>query len=245
MDVHLRALVAFFNWLQREGYTTESVASGFRRPKIPQQLIDPLNDVELAMIYSAVDADTEWGARDIAILTTFLDTGLRLNELATLTPVDVHLEEGYLKVMGKGRKERIVPVGNTTRRVLMRYLYHYRPEGPAPRMETFFLNVDGDPISREAIRLVIKRIARKSKVNRLHPHLLRHTFAVRYVLNGGDVFSLQQILGHTTLEMVRKYVNLANSHLVVKHREFSPVDRLNVAAVRRVMRNVKGRRRRR
>ena len=64
-------------------------------------------------------------------------------------------------------------------------------------------------------------------------------------MNGGDVFSLQQILGHTTLEMVRKYVNLANSHLVVKHREFSPVDRLNVAAVRRVMRNVKGRRRRR
>jgi len=170
-------------------------------------------------------------------VTTFLDTGLRLNELATLKPEDVHLEEGYLKVMGKGRKERIVPIGSTTRRVLMRYLYHYRPEGPASRLETFFLNVEGDRISREAVRLIIKRIGRKSKLNRLHPHLLRHTFAVRYLMNGGDVFSLQQILGHTTLEMVRRYVNLANSQIIVKHREYSPVDLLEIPVARRALRH--------
>ncbi len=83
-------------------------------------------------------------------------------------------------------------------------------------------------MTSEAVQLMVKRVARKSGVERLHPHLCRHTFATNYLVNGGDVFTLQQILGHTTLEMVKRYVNIASAHVRVQHRKFSPMDRMRV-----------------
>ena len=91
----------------------------------------------------------------------------------------------------------------------------------------------GNPMSAHAVKLVMRRVAERSGVKRLHAHLLRHTFAVNYLMNGGDVFSLQQILGHTTLEMVRRYVTLANTQVIDQHRQFSPVDRMRLRQVRR------------
>src|SRR5690606_5092119 len=116
---------------------------------------------------------------------------------------------GWLKVMGKGSKERIVPFGTATQRALWRYQHHYRPESLGEDVY-FFLNLDGRPMSSSGVTSLFVRLAKSSGVKRLHPHLCRHTFATRYLINGGDVFSLQQILGHTTLEMVRRYVNLAS-----------------------------------
>jgi len=130
--------------------------------------------------------------------------------------------------MGKGGKERIVPFGASAEKALLRYLLRFRPGPFNPTIRCFFLTQDGKPVTRNCMKMVFQRIARKSGVNRLHPHLCRHTFATNYLLNGGDVFSLQQILGHTTLEMVRRYVTLASTHVTVQHRKFSPMDRLNL-----------------
>lgn len=232
IDCHVRSLRAFFNWLYREGYTSETVLERLRPPRVPKKVIEPLNQTELSAILPAMDFDSVWGSRDATMVLCALDTGLRVSELTGLKAADVHLEEGYLRVFGKGQKERIVPVGSSLQRLLMKYLYHLRPEPAQPDRANFFLSFSGFPLSENAVKLVMKRLSKRSGVPRLHAHLLRHTFALNYLLNGGDVFSLQQILGHTTLEMVKRYVNLASSQVVAQHHHFSPLDKMNLRQVR-------------
>jgi integrase/recombinase XerD len=94
--------------------------------------------------------------------------------------------------------------------------------------QPWLLSIAGDPITVESVEQMIRRLANRSGVPRLHPHLLRHSFAVRYLVNGGDVFTLQKILGHTTLEMTRKYVTLASGDVKEKHRQYSPIDNLGL-----------------
>jgi len=157
-----------------------------------------------------------------------LDTGLRIGELVNLKMQDVYMDEGLLKVMGKDRKERIVPVGSNAQRALQRYLFRYRPKPSLPDISNVFLSVYGKPLTENGIKLIFVRPARKSGVARLHAYLCRHTFAIRFLINGGCVFTLQQILGHSTLEMARHYANLASNHVVIQHQKFSPLDRMNL-----------------
>lgn len=161
-----------------------------------------------------------------------LDTGLRLSEVANLKISDTYLDQCYVKLMGRGAKERIVPIGGVAQKALLRYIHHFRPDGLGGNGDRVFLSVDGRPLSGNAIRLILSRLALRSGVKRLHPHLCRHTFATNYLINGGDVFSLQQILGHTTLEMVRGYVTLVSAQVRVQHRKFLPMDRMNLERVR-------------
>ena len=102
VENHVRALRAFFNWLHKEGYTDSPILGKLKPPRVPKKLVEPLSDVETAAIFSATDAHTSAGARDVCLVTLMLDTGLRSNEVVTLLARDVHLEERYLKVMGKG-----------------------------------------------------------------------------------------------------------------------------------------------
>ena len=138
------------------------------------------------------------------------------------------MNEGLFKVMGKGRKERIVPMGSNAQRALQRYLFRYRPKPLHAGIDNVFLTVLGKTLTENSVKLIFSRLAKKSRVARLHAHLCRHTFATRFLINGGDVFTLQQILGHSTLEMVRRYVTLAANHVAIQHNKFSPLDRLNV-----------------
>ena len=233
INCYVRAVRAFFSWLYREGYTDENRLAKLKPPKFPQKLVDPLTDIELAAIVSAIDAHTSWGARNLSIILLLLDGGLRFTEVLTLEMSNLHIEECYVKVMGKGQKERIVPFGNSAQKALMKYIFHFRLEPLAD--DRVFLNLDGRPMTEAGLKLMIQRLAQVSGVTRLHAHLLRHTFAVNYLMNGGDVFTLQQILGHTTLEMVRHYINLANAHVMTQHKRFSPVDRMNLRQINRAV----------
>ena len=221
----IRALKAFFNWLHREGYTESYRLKHLANYRVPSRVVDVLTEAEIGRVLAACDTKSDWGARSYAILTLMLDSGLRISEVTGLRTAELELDAGWLKVLGKGGKERIVPFGTATQRALWRYQHHYRPEPLGPDVY-FFLTLDGRPLGRSALTQAIKRTAMRSGVTRLHPHLCRHTFATRYLINGGDVFSLQQILGHSTLEMVRRYVNLASAHVAVQHRKFSPMDRI-------------------
>ncbi len=221
----VRALKPFFNWLHREGYTKTYRLEHLANYKIPSRVVDVLSEAEIRRVLRVCDPKTAWGARANAILTLMLDAGLRISEVTGLRTADLNLEAGRLKVLGKGSKERIVPIGAAAQRALWRYAHHHRPEPLGPDVY-FFLTMDGRPLGRSGLTSTIKRVAQSSGVVRLHPRLCRHTFATRYLMNGGDVFSLQQILGHTTLEMVRRYVNLASAHVAVQHRKFSPMDQI-------------------
>lgn len=221
---YVRTLKGFGTWLFEEGYTEDNVLRRLAKPKVPVRVMEVLTDDEVRRLLGAVDGNSAQGARDLAILVLFLDTGLRLSELVGLRVAYVHLEDGWLKILGKGEKERVVPFGARATKVLNRYLCFFRPAEADG--EVVFVNADGGPITHNTIKMLFVRLRQRSGLPRLHPHLLRHTFATTYLMAGGDVFSLQTILGHTTLEMTRRYVTLASSHIAIQHRRFSPMDRI-------------------
>ncbi len=196
-------------------------------PKITRKLVSTLSDEEIRAILNTLGTSPS-DTRNQTLFMILLDTGLRIGELVNLEMDDVHMDEGYLKVMGKGKKERIVPIGNNAQRALQRYLFRFRPKPINPVTDNVFLSISSQPLTENSMKLMFTRLAKRSGVCRLHAHLCRHTFATRFLINGGDVFSLQQILGHSTLEMIRHYVNLASSHVTIQHQKFSPLDRLNL-----------------
>lgn len=154
-----------------------------------------------------------------------LDTGLRLAEAAGLRVGDVDLVEGRATVMGKGARQRIVPIGRRTRQALRRIL---APRGQVEAGAPLFLATDGGALTAHGFQRVFRRLARRERLSvRCSPDVLRHTFARSFLRNGGDVFSLKRILGHSprSLQVTRRYLDL-DDDLRAVHRSVSPVDRL-------------------
>lgn len=228
----VRALRAFFHWLYERGYTKADLLARLRPPRTSELLIELLEDQEIAGLFANLDQDTAPGARDAAILALMLDAGLRLSEIVDLLEGNVHIQEAYLKVVGKGNKERLVPMGDLSRRLLARYYSYFRPQPVQRSIEQFFLSLDGFPLTGKAIQSMINRLARKSGIPRLHPHLCRHTYATNFLIGGGNVLLLKQYLGHTSLKMVDHYVHLASKRAAIMARNFSPLDSVNVRGLR-------------
>jgi len=225
---HVRTLQAFFSWLVAEGLTEENIAKDLKPPKLVKKAVSTLSDEEIIAIVHTLNPNNHCEARNLTIFMLLLDTGLRIGELVSLKMQDIHINEAFVKVMGKGKKERIVPVGNNAQKALQRYLFRYRTRPAHAGIENVFLSVHGTPLTENNMRLMFARLGQRSGVHRLHAHLCRHTFATRFLTNGGDVVTLQRILGHSTLEMVRHYVNLASNDVIIKHQRCSPLDRLNL-----------------
>ena len=236
----VRALRAFFNWLYRQGYTECHRLENLKPPKVRQKEIEILTDEEIDRIFASVNPKTAMGSRNTAIYSLMLDTGLRLSEVVTLKYEDVHLNSRYVKVLGKGDKERIVAFGANCHKTLLNYAQHYRFENQEEGSDTFFLCIDGHSMGAEGLRSLIERLSKAAGVPRLHPHLMRHTYATRFLLNGGNVFLLQQNLGHTTLDMVLRYVHIANRMAAQASQEYSPLDRFEMRGTRRYRHSFNG-----
>ena len=232
----VNALRSFFAWLGKRRYTNGNVLTDLKQPKTARLIIEPLTTEEIGKVFAEINANTSIGARNAALISLMLDTGLRVSEVADLEEGDVHLEEQYVKVMGKGGKERMVSFGTTCRRALVDYQYQFRVDPTLEAEETFFLSIDGYPMAAVAIQSLVKRLAKASGVRRLYPHLLRHTYATVFLLNGGDIFLLKQNLGHSTLSMVEQYLHVTSQVAAVRSQRFSPLDRLNVKQSRRFRR---------
>jgi site-specific recombinase XerD len=179
----VRALKAFSSWLFREGYISDNLLGNLKLPKVPVNLIEPLSSIEVDQLVDCQNPLTAIGCRDIAILIVMLDTGVRLSELCGLRFEDAHVEEGYLKVMGKGSKERVVPIGSLAQKMLWRYIIHFRPEPLLKADSYLFLTLDGKPLRPNAVKLLVKRWGRKAGVPRLHAHLCRHTYATNFLIH--------------------------------------------------------------
>ncbi|MEI2691569.1 MAG: tyrosine-type recombinase/integrase [Anaerolineae bacterium] len=233
VHAYVRTLKTFGSWLVEEEYVEVHPFQRLKPPKLPDTMIEVLSDDEIRRMIAAISPDTVLGARLHAIVLLLLDTGLRASELCGLTVANTHLQEGYVKVRGKGEKERIVPFCNVTKKSLLRYLHSYRPEPTKDGVDNFFLSVDGAPLATNGLGQVLRRLGKASDVPRLHPHLFRHTFAVRYLMNGGDIMTLRLMLGHSSLEVTQLYLHLAESHVQVQHSRFSPVERLDIGKRRK------------
>jgi site-specific recombinase XerD len=223
-----RALRSFSNWAHEEGYLEEHVMYRLKLPPIPKTQPEPLTEEEIKRILAVCLDHSLERHRNFSILMMFLDTGLRLSELLNLKLSCVDLPLGEMTVIGKGNKERKVPMGSQAKKAMIDYLSKERPKPQNPRDEDrVYLTAEGNPVSQVVVHKMFQRVRKAAGVPRLHPHVCRHTFAVRYLVHGGDVFSLQKILGHSSLEMTRRYVNLASGDVKEKHRRFSPMDNLN------------------
>ncbi|MBT3362136.1 MAG: tyrosine-type recombinase/integrase [Chloroflexi bacterium] len=222
----LRSLKAFSSWLYFEAITEENMLQKVKMPKAQLKLIEPLTEKEIQKIIKSIDRKSSNGERNYAIFITALDTGIRISELAGITLSHLNLDGGFIKVLGKGNKERIVPIGKHVRMALLYYIQKVRQ---APTECTYlFVTNNGQPISSNTLKLLFSRQKKRSGVTRLHAHLCRHTFAINYLLNGGDIFSLKAILGHSSLAMVSRYLHFTNSQITKLHHRFSPMDKMQL-----------------
>ena len=229
-----RAVRSFSTWAHEEGYLEENMMRKLKLPKLPKTFPEPLTEAEMQRVLAASLDNTQERLRNFAIIMLFLDTGIRLSELVNLQISRIDFTIGEMTIFGKGSKERRVPIGTQAKKALVDYMTRERGEAANPRDEDIlFLTVDRNPVTTNVVEKVLQRVKIAAKVPKLHPHICRHTFSVRYLVNGGDVFSLQKILGHTSLEMTRKYVNLASGDVKDMHRRFSPMDNLNFRSKKR------------
>ena len=227
---YMRALQSFWAWLVREDLVDDNPFERIKIPRAPKKVIPIFTEEQLHQLFEAIDITSPTGYRDYTIILVLLDTGIRCSELTSLKVVDVNLKSRLLKVWGKGSKERLVPIGANVQKALWKYLVRYRPEPATPRYDNVFLTRDGYPLTKDRVEAVVERYGRKARITgvRVSPHTFRHTMAVMFLRNGGDVFTLQRILGHSQLEVVRGYVNLAQSDISRVHQKNSPVDNLDL-----------------
>jgi integrase/recombinase XerD len=200
--------------------------------------VDPVPQEEVEKLLKACDfAVREVGGtryksrrptakRDKAIILLMLDAGVRVSELCELHVGDVDFQAGRAYVVGKGEKPRYVYFGKICKQAMWRYFVERFPDTKARTTEPFFVNVDGiHSLDRHSVRLVIQRLGKKVGDNDLHPHRFRHTFAIQFLRNGGNIFELQALLGHSSLEMVQHYARLAEMDLESAAVRSSPADR--------------------
>lgn len=217
---YVRHLKAFLMWLYENEYIDVDIAHKFRLPKAKKELKKILSDEEIKAIFNACKHSDNC-LRDKLIISLMLHSGLRANEVVELKKSNYNSKDKLLIVFGKGQKERIVPIGQTTGQYLDEFIEEYSKYYYFRNEEYLFVNSARKRITYNAIRLMIDRVAKRSKVKRLHPHLLRHTFATRYLIKTkGDITSLKTILGHTSLKMVENYLHLATSYSIGQYREF-------------------------
>jgi site-specific recombinase XerD len=233
-------LSALWTWAVAKGFVETHIVREVEPPDPDTKDIIPFSEQEVKLMLSACHRSRMyWRAgqiskcnhslpnreRNKAILLTLLDTGLRASELCNATITDIDLTNKRISVVGKGNKRRTIPLCSRTISVIWRYLAT-RPN----RLERgpLFMGLPDRSLSRYGLGRLIGRLGQRSGVRDAYPHRFRHTFAINFLRNGGNIYVLQEILGHSTLEMVRRYVKLAERDLASGHQLASPVANWNL-----------------
>ena len=220
-------LKSFYSWAKTDLQIPDIMLT-IPPPKITKVEVEPFEKGEIKALLSVVDkksngANHPFALRNRAIILTLLDTGLRASELCNLKIADVEMRSGKVKVeLGKGNKNRTVHIEATARKAIWKYLAS-REDGEDP-CRPLFIGENKKEIERTNLRKIISRIGIKASVANCYPHRFRHTFAIEYLRNGGDIFTLQTILGHSSLEMVRYYAKIATIDTERVHKRASPVE---------------------
>ncbi|MCK5218485.1 tyrosine recombinase XerC [bacterium] len=217
---HLAGLRAFYRYWKRLGKISHNPAMGVSTPKGEHNLPRFLNQKCAARLMHAPEADSRQGRRDRAILETFYSTGMRLSELLQLRYQDIDFPAGLVKVMGKRRKERILPMGRPALDALRNYL-----DSDPPRSgEVIFRNVRGDQLSPRSVERLVKKYIRRAggMPQGISPHSLRHSFATHLLDNGADLRSVQELLGHTNLSTTQIYTHVTAEKLKAVYRKAHP-----------------------
>jgi site-specific recombinase XerD len=221
---YYRVLHAFFNWLETEQMIASSPMEKLKRPKEARKVVQALSPSEVNQLLRGCSSKGFLDVRNRVIIMVMLDSGMKVTELANLVLDDINLDTGSILIRkGKGNKQRIVRVGSKAQKALWQYvnLYH---RGDTKSM---FTDPSGVSLGVGGVKLMVRRLGKKCGLSEVHVHRLRHTFAISFLRAGGDVFSLQYLLGHSTLVMTQRYLQSLNADDAAKaHKRCSPLDNM-------------------
>ena len=212
----ISGLRSFFDYLVFEDYRKTNPTDLIEAPKIGRKLPDTLSEDEIDELISAVDLSHPQGERNRTIIETMYSCGLRVSEIITLKISDLFFDEGFIKVTGKGNKERFVPIHYNAQKYILIYVNEIRSNlKPIKGFEdTLFLNRRGKGLTRQMIFTILKDLSIKINLNKkISPHTLRHSFATHLLKNGADLRAIQQMLGHESITTTEVYVHLDTSYL--------------------------------
>lgn len=218
----LSCLRGFLGWCVDQGLVSGNPAAMLDGPRLPRVLPNVLSRQEVQALLSAPDPSTKLGRRDRAMLELMYASGLRVSELVGLHPLDLDLQTGIVRVFGKGRKERLVPMHSRAVSVMEEYLHSVRPEF-YPLDNHVFLNRSGTGLTRQAVWKLIRRYAMEAGIQRdISPHTMRHTFATHLLEGGADLRTVQIFLGHSDLAATELYTHVRSDLLADVYRRCHP-----------------------
>lgn len=219
----LAAIRSLLRYLDSQDHPAAKILQELERPKPGQSLPKVLNRTHVKELIAAPDPRSPLFARDVAILELLYASGLRASELCDLQPNDINLQTGCVRVLGKGMKERIVPVGRAAREALERYLCECRPKLDRRHCDRLFLSRTGRAMDRIALWMLVRRYATKSGLlKRVSPHVLRHCFATHLLGGGADLRVVQELLGHSDISTTQIYTHVAQDRLKAVHVRYHP-----------------------
>jgi len=215
----------FFDYLIFEDLRKENPTDLLESPKIGRKLPDTLSEKEINLIISKIDLSKPEGERNRAMLETLYSCGLRVSEMIELRISDLFFEEGFIKVIGKGNKQRFVPINTYMIKLIETYKNLVRSSIKAQKgfEDTLFLNRRGKQLSRNMVFMILKELTQKAGISKtVSPHTLRHSFATHLLENGADLRAIQQMLGHESITTTEIYMHLDKSHLKQVVEKFHP-----------------------
>jgi integrase/recombinase XerD len=231
VNCELRHIRAFFRWLYSEGFREDDPTRDIQKLKEPTYYPRTLSDEQVIAIVNEISKEINsfLGLRDLTLVCLLLDTGVRISEALNMTISDVDLASGFIRVVGKGSKERFVPIGDSMKVLLQRYLMRRMAIRNAG--DRLFITTLGTPLDRQYVRRRLVKWAKQAGITgvRVSPHTFRFTFVRKWLQSGGDSLVLQRILGHSSPAMTAYYARLFATDLQAAHRRHSPVDALSVA----------------
>ena len=212
----ISGLRSFFDYLIFEDYRKTNPTDLIEPPKIGRKLPDTLSENEINELITSIDLSHSQGERNRTIIETMYSCGLRVSELITLKISDLFFEEGFIRVIGKGNKERFIPIHQTAQKYILFYIRDIRSHIQEKKgfEDTLFLNRRGKGLTRQMIFMILKGLAIKINLNKkISPHTLRHSFATHLLKNGADLRAIQQMLGHESITTTEVYIHLDKSYL--------------------------------
>ncbi|MBI2842094.1 MAG: site-specific tyrosine recombinase XerD [Armatimonadetes bacterium] len=220
----LAAIRSFLKFLMREGITKTDPTGAVENPRAAKPLPKTLTEDEVERLLRQPDPSNDNGLRDRAMLETLYATGLRVSELIGLCVEDVNLKVGFVRCVGKGSKERIVPIGEVAVQTIASYLDKSRARfAKGQRTEYLFLTNRGRPMTRVGFWKIVKKRARAAGITRhITPHVLRHSFATHLLEHGADIRSIQEMLGHASVATTQVYTHVTRDHLREVYRKAHP-----------------------
>ena len=207
---------AFFKYLIMEDMIKQSPAELLELPRLPQKLPEVLSIEEIDSLINAIDLSTPEGQRNKAMLETLYCCGLRVTELVTLKISDIVFDEEFIRVTGKGNKQRLVPLGKSAEKYIKIYLEEVRPHIPIQKdmQDIVFLNRRGRGMTREMVFIIIQQLKKKAGLNKkISPHTFRHSFATHLVEGGADLRAVQEMLGHSSITTTEIYTHIDREYL--------------------------------